>query len=268
MTARTDFLNDSKAAKPPKTKKIVARKPKDEIAFGGLPNLMSPSIVGDLKQKKLWRTLSIAAKAWNVPPQGVTVLADMPYMNKVGLHYKLAKYSPEPQRLELTWIHYATPNEPYAIVEARLFVGDKMVSQSVGEATEKNVKLEAVKSMLNMMAETRAKNRAIWTFITAQLFDEMSTNLNKMVKQNEATPEDATVVQQGTSTTAEEMDQPQLTSGHRDNGLTLVLSEVEKASKQALIVLKARFETTKEFNDEEKKLIFKAIDKRQEELKK
>ena len=59
----------------------------------------------------------------------------------------------------------------------RLIFKDGLIIEGIGEASKDNVKLEAVKKTLNMMAETRALNRAIGQAISGELWNRIEQNL-------------------------------------------------------------------------------------------
>ena len=60
-----------------------------------------------------------------------------------------------------------------------------------------------------MMAETRAKNRAISDFIGARVLEDAVKMLNAMRNKNEVSDEQANVITEATRSTAEEMNAPE-----------------------------------------------------------
>jgi len=165
----------------------------------------------DAKTEIASRMLHLATQVYSVPPQGVTILANQPYINKVGWKVKMHEYFGNNYRIKTKWNHMATPDEQYAIVEAIVEVKDKEGweerARAIGEATPANIKLQAVKMTLNMMAETRAKNRAMFDIAGARTMEDAVTNIERMKKANKITSQQAEVIAEGAKVTAEEMNE-------------------------------------------------------------
>lgn len=164
--------------------------------------------------------LHLATQVFSVPPQGVTILANQPYINKVGWKVKMHEYFKDDYRIITKWNHMATPDEQYAIVEAIVEVRGRPTKETgglmgaweeraraIGEATPANIKLQAVKMTLNMMAETRAKNRAMFDIAGARTMEDAVKNIEKMKKGKEITPQQAEVIVEGSKVTAEEINE-------------------------------------------------------------
>lgn len=164
----------------------------------------------DIKTAVANQMMNLATAVFKLPPQGITILANQPYINKVGWKIKMREYHTDKYRIKTEWKHFADPNEQYAIVEAIIEVRDakgnwEEVSRAVGEATKTNIKLAAVKETLNMMAETRAKNRAMSDFIGARAIEDAVKTLSAMRNKNEVSEEQAHVITEAAKVTAEEM---------------------------------------------------------------
>ncbi len=179
----------------------VSKKPLTPLAWG---SVMSQENSAEDKRTRAMATM--VAKIYGVPPMGVTILADSPYLNKEGrlfLLNELTKQNP-PNKIETEYLSLSTSPTVPAICKKRITFKNGMFVEGIGEAHPNNVKLSAVKNMLNMMAETRALNRTIWEAVAAKVWQRVEKNL---IKQNLNTEQTATVIAAG-KTSAEEMDQP------------------------------------------------------------
>lgn len=164
----------------------------------------------DIKTAVANQMMNLATAVFKLPPQGITILANQPYINKVGWKIKMREYHTDKYRIKTEWKHFADPNEQYAIVEAIIEVKDAKgnwdeAARAVGEATKTNIKLAAVKETLNMMAETRAKNRAMSDFIGARAIEDAVKTLGVMRNKNQVSEEQAHVITEAAKVTAEEM---------------------------------------------------------------
>ena len=107
--------------------------------------------------------------------------------------------------------------------------------EAIGEASKQSVKLEAVKQTLNMMAETRGLNRAIWQEIGGDVWNRVAENLKKSDLDEQ---EKARIVNAGT-VSYEEMQQParpakpQATSG--DQLVRMAVDSIKKCTDTAII---------------------------------
>lgn len=187
------------------TVSVATKTESTDLSWGNMTSLMSGSKVDDLKKRKVYAIMSLAAKAYNVPPQGIDVLADVPYMNNLGRRYKLGEYFQDECKIVKEYVHLATPMEKYAITIARVFYKDQQIGEGIGEATQESIKLAAVKLTLNMMAETRAVNRAIWDAIAHKVYVELNNNLRRLQEENKLTVEQLMMISAAGKVSAEEM---------------------------------------------------------------
>ena len=197
--------------KTKKTTNVVVHtsKPEKEMVWSNASQIMTTGRE-DIKTVVAQQMMSLATAVFKLPPQGITILANQPYVNKIGWKMKMREYYEEKYRIRTKWHHYADPNEQYAICEAIIEVKDNKgnweeVATATGEATKTNIKLAAVKETLNMMAETRAKNRAMSDFIGARTLEDAVKTLNAMREKKEVTEEQAHVITEAARVTAEEM---------------------------------------------------------------
>ena len=177
----------NEAIVPRGTKKKVSEK-KPSIAL--VPSKKKPEFTSlaklaneereDTASVEARNMLFLACQVFELPPQGVAILGGQPYINKVGWKVKQGVLAAD-SRIETKWIHHATPSEKYAIVEAYLLDKDgKELARAIGEATEANIKLAAVKQTLNMMAETRAKNRVLYDALIQKTLTSAMDKMQEM----------------------------------------------------------------------------------------
>ena len=218
-------------ATPKKTKKTTAvtvhtSKPQKEMVWSNASQIMTSSRE-DIKTAVAQQMMNLATAVFKLPPQGVTILANQPYINKTGWKMKMREYYEDKYRIRTEWKHLATPNEKYAVCEAIIEVKDSKgvwdeVARSIGEANEASIKLQAVKQTLNMMAETRAKNRAMSEFIGARALEDAVNMLTSMRTKNEVTDDQANVITEAARVTAEEMNAPETRTVNSEKAFSFV----------------------------------------------
>ena len=224
--------------KKEKAKKVTSKKTKsqmvvhtsqlakEEMIWSNASEIMA-SGREDIKTAIANQMMNLATAVFKLPPQGITILANQPYINKVGWKIKMREYHADKYRIKTEWKHFADPNEQYAIVEAIIEVRDakgnwEEVSRAVGEATKTNIKLAAVRETLNMMAETRAKNRAMSDFIGARAIEDAVKTLSDMRKKNQVSEEQSHVITEAAKVTAEEMPSQQETKTVNSNAFSFI----------------------------------------------
>ena len=224
--------------KKEKAKKVTSKKTKSqmvvhtsqlakkEMIWSNASEIMA-SGREDIKTAIANQMMNLATAVFKLPPQGITILANQPYINKVGWKIKMREYHADKYRIKTEWKHFADPNEQYAIVEAIIEVRDakgnwEEVSRAVGEATKTNIKLAAVRETLNMMAETRAKNRAMSDFIGARAIEDAVKTLSDMRKKNQVSEEQSHVITEAAKVTAEEMPSQQETKTVNSNAFSFI----------------------------------------------
>lgn len=217
-------------ATPKKTKRTTAvtvhtSKPQKEMVWSNASEIMTSSRE-DIKTAVAQQMMNLATAVFKLPPQGVTILANQPYINKTGWKMKMREYYEDKYRIRTEWKHLATPNEKYAICEAVIEVKEKggwdEVSRAIGEANEASIKLQAVKQTLNMMAETRAKNRAMSEFIGARALEDAVKTLTNMRSKNEVSDDQANVITEAARVTAEEMNAPETRTVNSEKAFSFI----------------------------------------------
>lgn len=157
----------------------------------------------------LQKFCNVVAKVYGVPSTGVNAQGGNPYLNKDGRFYllnELRKGKSAVKEFKTEFIQLSTNLETPAIVKKTIIFKDGTTVDAIGEASKFNVKLDAVKQTLNMMAETRATNRAIWAAIAGDVMNRVAENLQSMT----VTAQEKAKIEQAGKVSAEEMDQPEV----------------------------------------------------------
>lgn len=148
----------------------------------------------------------MVAEVYEVPPSGVISMGSQPYLNKDARLYLLnsfvaEKKIPALKDSKIQYFQVSLQPDQSAVCKVTLTFADDSVVEAVGEASRSNVKLEAVKNTLNMMAETRAMNRAIWKKIAGPTWERVVKNIKTLNVQDE----DSDKIMEAGRTSAEEM---------------------------------------------------------------
>lgn len=147
------------------------------------------------------------AKVYGVPPTGIDAIGDQPYLNKDGRLYLLNELRTGKRAvlaIRSDFIKTSTTLIEPAIVKKTIVFKDKTEIEATGEASQDNVETASVKKTLNMVAETRALNRAIWTAIAADVMKRVAKNLKTLTITD---ADRARIVEAGKSS-YEEMERP------------------------------------------------------------
>lgn len=151
--------------------------------------------------------VNAVSRIYGVPSLGVNAMGDKPYLNKDGRLFLLHDFRKGKEGIKAIRTEFLqmskTPDEA-SICKVTLVFKDGHEIEGIGEASKDNVKLDAVKKTLNMMAETRAMNRAIWKEIAGDAWDRVSKNIDKS-KMSEQEKEK--IIEAG-RVSFEEVDQP------------------------------------------------------------
>lgn len=182
----------------------LAVKSEQALAWGG-----SIPKVGEREENQavLTNFCNQVSKIYGVPSLGVNAMGGNPYLNKDGRLYLLNDLREGKNGLKAIrkeFLQMSRSIDEAAIIKVTLVFKDGHEVEAIGEASKESVKLAAVKQTLNMMAETRGLNRAIWQEIGGDVWKRVAANLKKSKLDEE---EKARVVQAG-SVSFEEMQQP------------------------------------------------------------
>ena len=137
----------------------------------------------DITTQKMIIALSIA---FDIPPQGITILADTPYINKQGLEFMFARH-----KAERKWGYFLSkPIElSKSVGDTAVFVTElfdeqgRMVANGYGSANAANIKMGPIKVFLNEMAETRSQNRCLRKVLSPILYQTFIDRVSSLQKE-------------------------------------------------------------------------------------
>jgi len=188
--------------------KVIMEVPRknQELKWGGV----IPHNSDDRNEKQVADFCNQVAVIYGVPSIGVNAMGGNPYLNKDGRLFLLAKYKTGKQGVKairsVPLQMSLTPTET-AIYKTTIYFKDGVEVEAIGEASKANInpKMTQVYNSLNMMAETRATNRAIWKAIAFDVWSGIAENLEKAKLTAE---EKAKIINAG-KVSAEEMSMPE-----------------------------------------------------------
>jgi len=141
------------------------------------------------KEQIAQRMVIALSVAFDIPPQGITILADNPYINKQGLEFVFDKH-----RESKGWSHFLT--EPIelakqagdtAIFLTKLYDKEgRVIANGYGSANAANIKMGTIKVFLNEMAETRSQNRCLRKVLSPILYKAFIENVRSLNKKQAA----------------------------------------------------------------------------------
>lgn len=161
-----------------KNTQVAKRKPERKLAWGGV----MPTAQNSKNQAEVREFCNQVSKVYGVPSMGVNVMGNQPYLNKDGrlfLLYELRKGQRAVRTIKTKFLQMSTSPDMIAVCKKTILFRDGLEVEGIGEASKENVALDAVKKTLNMMAETRALNRAIWQAIGGDVWNRVAKNLGK-----------------------------------------------------------------------------------------
>ena len=133
-----------------------------------------------LAEQEMIIALSVA---YDIPPQGITILADNPYINKIGLEFVFDRH-----KKERGWSHFTS--EPVELAkglgETAVFVTNlydtegRKIANGYGSANSANIKMSTIKVFLNEMAETRSQNRCLRKVLSSIMYQTFIDNIRKL----------------------------------------------------------------------------------------
>lgn len=220
---------------------------------------------------KLTVFVNQVAKVYGVPSLGVNAMGGNPYLNKDGRIYLLNDLRQGKQRVKAIrkeFLQMSRSADEASIVKVTLVFFDGHEVEAIGEASKASVKLEAVKNTLNMMAETRGLNRAIWQEIGGDVWKRVERNITRQKLSDE---EKARVIQAGT-VSFEEVNQPNRNAAKpvaspASDLVAMALQSIAKLKDPAKIEkLRLDAQGSDKINVVQKKQVFEAAKARLEEL--
>lgn len=228
-----------------KTKAITKKEKSRSLAWGGaLPT----------NTNEAQAFSNACAKVYGVPSMGVEVQGNKPYLNKDGRLYllnELRKGKQAVKSMRTTYIQFSTAPDMPAIAKCTITLMSGIEYEAIGEASKANVKLAAVQATLNMMAETRATNRAIWKVIAGDVWNRIAENLATA----NLTPEQKNAVLTAGSVSAEELGGEQTKSMFEDAKKKILVC----CNASLLISYDEKIQSSKKYNAEQKAELKKII---------
>ncbi len=194
------------------------------------------------------------AQIYGVPPSGVNLMAGQPYLNKEARLVLLHRYR-KTKVMETKFLKVSeAPDQPAICAQTIIFEDDRYVD-AIGEASKDSVSLKAVQATLNMMAETRALNRAIWKEIAGEVWEEAVKKYEGM----ELSDEEKEAVMNAGKVSAEELNYDEVAKESAKKNYEEALDYIEKNAPK--MSKEEKDELKKKLNQSEKK--FFPSDKKQ-----
>lgn len=150
---------------------------------------------------------AVVAKVYGVPTNGISAIEGQPYLNKDGRLYlldALCTGKRAVQAIRVTFMQMSTTAIEPSVVKKTIVFKDGREVEAIGEASQDSVNSKSVKHTLNMVAETRALNRAIWVAIGADVMKRANDNLEKL----DIAAEDKARLMEAGRVSYEEMERP------------------------------------------------------------
>lgn len=189
-----------------KSQALAVQETPRRMAWGGVIPMVGAK---EEDTKVLQAFCNKVAQIYGVPSLGVNAMGGNPYLNKDGRLFLLSKYKTGKigvKGIKTDILEYAKSLNDVAIVKTIIEFKDGTFVEGIGEASKENCKLDAVKKTLNMMAETRSLNRAIWKAIGFDVWNGIAENIAKMKMSAE---EKQKIIDAG-KVSYEEMQQPEV----------------------------------------------------------
>lgn len=170
---------------------LATAAPERKLAWGGA----MPKAGGSDAQVQVF--CNQVAQIYGVPSLGVNAMGNNPYLNKDGrlfLLHDLRKGAESGiKAIRTNYLQLSTAPDMMSVAKVTIEFFDGHEVEGIGEASKENIKLAAVQKTLNMMAETRALNRAIWKEIAGDVWNRVSENLKtaNMTDEEKARVKDA-----------------------------------------------------------------------------
>ena len=243
-----------------------------KLTWGGV----MPKVGANEKNEiELQKFCNLVSQVYGVPSTGVNAMGGQPYLNKNGRLFLLGDIKKGKIGLKKTkkeFIQMSTGADVPAIVKVTLIFKDGLEVEAIGEASKQSVKLEAVKATLNMMAETRAMNRAIWEAVSYETMVRIAERLEAMkIPENQK----AKIINAG-ATTYEEMQRPDErveatvntpTKTPVDKIIKMTVTAIREAKDvETLIKIDERAKVSKAISQEDKEMIHSLISAKVTEL--
>ncbi len=176
------------------------------MAWGGV---MPPTPKDEKNVAEINAFCNAVSLIYGIPSLGINAMGGRPYVNKDGLMFLLKEFERDVgqpvKSMKTTFLQMSTAPNIAAICEKTIVFKNGIEMSATGEASVASVKLAAVQTTLNMMAETRATNRVIRLIVTEWLWKRVSENLGNTKLDDE---QRSRILDAGRSS-YEEMDRPE-----------------------------------------------------------
>lgn len=148
------------------------------------------------KEQAEQKMIIALAVAFDIPPQGITILAGNPYVNRTGLEFVFHKWAGR-----YGWSHFLSkPVEiakqagDTAVFKTTLYnKKGEPIANGYGTANAGNIKMSTIKVFLNEMAETRSQNRCLRKVLSPILYKNFIKNVMRLDKDQKQIVADAAV---------------------------------------------------------------------------
>lgn len=153
------------------------------------------------------KIFDLVARVYGVPAMGITSILGQPYLNKDGrlfLLKELRKDKHAVKAMRVEFLRLSTSIIEPSIAKKTIVFNDGTEVEAMGEASKDSVGSDSVKKTLNMVAETRALNRAIWQAIGGDVMERVDRNIHSLGLSDEEKEK----LMEVSRSSAEEMDRP------------------------------------------------------------
>lgn len=161
-------------------KKEISTDVKKELMWSSASVLMA-DVTTD-KQKLERKVVLALSDLYDLPPQGINIMGSNPYINNLGLTYKLYKYCGQVKEIETELLKPAHSVTDDAIAKTTIILMDGSKFTAYGTASPRNIKMSTVKSYQNEMAETRSYNRCVRKIITGKMYEDFLSRIKNFNK--------------------------------------------------------------------------------------
>lgn len=173
---------------------------------------------------------NVIASIYGVPTSGIDAIGTQPYLNKDGRLFLLQELRTGKQMVKAIHVEvlrYSTSIIEPAIVKKIIVFKDGTEVEAIGEASQDSVETDSVKKTLNMVAETRALNRAIWVAIAADVMKRVEKNLRSM----DISEADRARIMEAGRVSYEEAERPKGNETNTDKSKELYDKTIERLEK-------------------------------------
>jgi hypothetical protein len=167
----------------PKGKKVMVKKTSNKPSWSDAGILMK--VGANPKEIEDQKKIIACAIAFGIPPQGISILADNLYINKIGLEFKFDEH-----KQAKNWGYFLS--KPVELAkqagDTAVFVTElydkegRMIANGYGSANAANIKMGTIKVFLNEMAETRSQNRCLRKVVSPVLYKAFIENVRSLKK--------------------------------------------------------------------------------------